>query len=242
MSARYRIILLAGALIVLALFLGHYLSTEKGGFVGDTYIELPSDKYTFLVKAVRENGRNVIKDNLWGFRYPSLDPLRPIDRKEFLTMSPGWVRVSVEPRLSSELCFESVINRYSDPARSPLDVYIYKGRKLDGYNAGDAMSVVPGQAFGLRTMVVPDKKYFKDVRAYNGPQIILWDESIKPQVCTYIECVNVSANSDEQYCTQKHVDKDSRLFYSISYRRENLASWKDIQQQAMNIFKGFESK
>lgn len=230
------ILLGGGSYLVKSVFAG------KGGYIGSTYVEFPVDQYTFLVSIENDAGRRVVKDNLWGFRYPGFEPLTRYDRKEFMTLSPNWIRVSVENRVNSELCFGSVVDKYIDPARTPLARFIDKRSFIDGYDARDVMEVSLGRSYGLRVMQVPEKSYLKDVRIYRGPQVILWDEDSENKACTYIACVNMSPDSGEQYCTHRYVDVSSKMYYSINYSRKNLAGWKVIQDQSKKIFKGFEGR
>jgi hypothetical protein len=243
MSIKFKGVVLCGAVIaVLSVAAWGYFSSEKEGFVGNYYVKFPSGKYTFLVRAETEGGRRVIKDNLWGFSYPDFNPLRRSDRKEFVTISPKWIRVTVEERQSTELCFGDVVKLYMDPEQKPLALYLYKGSDNEGFDARDVMKESPSQVYGLRSMSAPDKAHFKNVHIYNGPQIIFWEENAESKACTYIQCFSVAPDSDQQYCTHKYVDKKTKLYYSMNYNRENLAGWVSIQSQAEKIFKEFEVK
>jgi hypothetical protein len=237
-----------GLMAVIGLVMLYYLYSvnekPRGGYLHSVFVQFPADRYTFLVSKKEMAGRTFITDNLWGYRYPSMEPLTPAKRGEFMTAyeHTDWVKVAVLERKNmltpisisdsmrqrgEKLCFNDSIQR----AQTPGNTIFLRGQ--DVYERKD------GRYFGsLQQLAVPNKPEYHDPKKFGPPAFIYWDEG-SGNACTLIMCKNYPANIEGQNCQQLYVDTKNALELSMRYDSALLPHWKDIQDKTVAIFNSF---
>lgn len=209
------------------------------GYVNNVYVAFPFDQYTFSVAVDKTGMKPVITDNLWGFRYPSMQPLVPDLRKQFLVAfeHTDWVKVSVHPWINSlnidqNSCLDHAISASLSPGGGGL---------LSQISTTDSFVEKSDVYFGgLKKMSVPNKEEYKDRNKYSGPSDIYWD-SQSGHACVQIVCKNYSKDYG-QYCTHTVIDTKNKLVFSFDYDSSILPGWNDVQAKVLNIFYSFSSK
>ncbi|WP_138411418.1 hypothetical protein [Stutzerimonas nosocomialis] len=246
---------IGGVLVLLAISLWIYVysgsgsrSPVIGGYVGDVYVEFPREKYTFIVDRVLEEGRHVIKDNLWGFRYPSMAPLTRDTRGEFMKAyrDTDWVRVAVHSRKDIPACYSYLISRFQDPAQKPLDFHVHRGRnrelwaKLGSEHVPTAVMIrQPGQFFGgLNKMSVPELEVYKEYELYTGAANVYWTEE-EGEPCVAIRCAYYPRRLPGENCQHLYFDKNRVLRFSMRYDSKLLPHWNEIQKATLSRFESF---
>jgi hypothetical protein len=97
------------------------------GYINSVHVAFPSGRYTFAVAVDKAGIKPIITDNLWGFRYPSMQPLTPDLRKQFLVdfEHTDWVKVSVRPwksnlNIDPKFCLDHAISASLSPGGGGL--------------------------------------------------------------------------------------------------------------------------
>ncbi len=114
---------------------GKYVKKKPlSGYLNHVYVEFPKDRYTFLVTNDMMAGRTFITDNLWGYRYPSMEPLTQEKSGEFMKAyaHTDWIKANVKVRnytpkpseseaeRKEKMCFKRSIKRHLIPGESPF--------------------------------------------------------------------------------------------------------------------------
>lgn len=240
-------------LLIILLFFCFYFGNENkssvvGGYIGDVYVEFPRRTYTFIVDRTLEEGRYVIKDNLWGFRYPSMMPLTPDTRGEFMKAyrNTDWVKVAVQSRKDIPACYSYMINSFQDPAQRPLDFQVREGRNKELWNKLGSEHVPtavmirqPGKFFGgLSKMSVPNLQVYKERELYTGPANVYWTEK-EGEPCIAIKCAYYPRRMSGENCQHFYFDRSRDLTFSMDYDSKLLPHWNEIQKTALSKFNSF---
>lgn len=217
---------------------------SEGGYLNSVLVQFPKDRYTFLVSKEEMAGRTIITDNLWGYRYPSMEPLTPAKRGEFMTAyeHTDWIKAAVHVRnytpspsesekdRNAKMCFNQSIQRKLQPGQSNFtrgqDVYIQERELYFG---------------NLKRLSAPDKPEYQDPKQFGLPIHIYWDDS-SGNACTLIMCKKYPANIEGQNCQQLFVDPATGLEFSMRYDSKLLPHWQDIQNKTVAIFDSFSKK
>lgn len=226
-------------------------SSSLSGYLSSIYVEFPKNKYTFIAVREKEDGDYLIKDNLWGFRYPSMTPLVQETRGEFMKAyrDTDWVKVSVRERKNHSACYTYMVERYQNPDHKPLDFQIREGRdkllwdKLGAqHNATAVMVRQPGQYYGgLNKISVPDLDVYREGAIYVGPANIYWAEE-NGAPCVAIRCTYYPKRHPGEYCEHLYFDRERSLQFSMSYDSKLLPFWVDIQRKTVETFESFIGK
>lgn len=202
------------------------------GYINDAWFEFPADRYTFVGVIKQENGKQIITDVAWGYKYPSMQPLlhNVKSRGDFMKdwVSTDWIRVGVE---------------YRQPTFT-LDGPVHaikNGKGILGLEKGDHYIVGKNiNEFGLY------HAYLNDLKKYDGPIGITYGQNVywyKPEdkVLTFIFCKNHKGAAGA-HCDQTTIDHVTGVVVSLDYDGKNLPYWKDIQTKTLNILHTFIKK
>ncbi|WP_426100621.1 hypothetical protein [Massilia sp. TSP1-1-2] len=209
------------------------------GYLNGRHVVFPAERYTFLATTRMVAGRRFITDNLWGFRYPSMAPMLPRERADFLRAyaHTDWIKVAVlgyTPAVDADLatraartCMNYTIAHADQPGHAML------------LTDKDVFERDPQRHFGgLHRFNAPSRPPYNDARTYGGPVSMYWDDS-SGAACTLIQCSAYARQLKGQHCDHTYQDRVRHLEFSMDYDSALLPHWRDIQNQTVAIFDSF---
>jgi hypothetical protein len=240
MKAKYLVVAICALVALLAALRAcQPPATPVDGYLNGVHVVFPPERYTFLATSRMVAGRNFITDNLWGYRYPSMAPMMPRDRADFLRAyaHTDWVKVAVlgyipaadaDPAVrAARTCMNYTISRADQPGKAML------------LSSEDAFARDPERHFGgLHRFNAPNRPPYDDASTYGGPVHMYWDDS-SGAACTLIQCSAYPRQLKGQHCDHAYIDRVRNLQFTMDYDSALLPHWRDIQDKTVAIFDSF---